>query len=781
MPEWLSHSSHWGAFSGSFRDGRLSIRPDLRDPAPSPILNNIPALLKAENRLLTPMVRRGWLDNGPGPDSRRGKDSYVAVSWDRAIELAAAELQRIAEGPGPESIFGGSYGWSSAGRFHHAQSQVHRFLNYVLGGYVRSVNTYSNGTAGVLLPHILGDVSRVTRDNDDWKQLADHSEVILAFGGLPVRNAMVSSGGNSKHVAPGSIAKAASRGARFFLVSPIRDDMPEEANAEWLAVQPGTDTALCLALAYVVITENLLDRDFIARATTGYDIFEAYLLGKGEEPAKSPAWAETICGISAQKIAELARLIASKRTLITASYSLQRQVFGEQPIWAALALAAILGRMTEPGCGFSFGLSSIGNVGKRPLGAPLPTLDQGRNGVKTFIPVARIADMLLSPGEEYQYDGRTLVYPDVRLVYWAGGNPFHHHQNLPRLARAFAQPDTIIVHDAVPTATTAHADIVFPATTTLERNDIGAAGNDTALIAMKQLVEPVGEALDDYDIFARLARALGKEELFTEGRSSAEWLRHLYRPLEEALAKTNHDAPDFDTFWEDGRLELPESDRPLYLRGFAEDPEARPLTTPSGRIEIASERIASFNYDDCLGYPVWLGRGEADPEVNPWPLVLIANQPARRLHSQIDFGQYSQDGKVAGREALSMHPEDAAARGVEDGMLVRVFNDQGACLAGVIVTSGIMPGVVQLSTGAWYSPAETLVDGKTLCLSGNPNVLTRDVPSSKLSQGCSGQVTRVEIEAFTQSIPQSALGPYIRSDAAMPDMQGLEDFKGKTQ
>ncbi len=184
------------------------------------------------------MIRRGWLENGPGPDRRRGADEYVAVSWEEASHRVALELKRVGEAYGPAGIFGGSYGWSSAGRFHHAQSQVHRFLNTTLGGYVRSVNSYSSGAASVLLPHIVGDMNEVARRGVSWEEIAGHSEVVLAFGGLALKNAQVASGGLSEHTERGFMQRAAQRGTRFISVSPLKSDLPEEAQGEWLALRP---------------------------------------------------------------------------------------------------------------------------------------------------------------------------------------------------------------------------------------------------------------------------------------------------------------------------------------------------------------------------------------------------------------------------------------------------------------------------------------------------------------------------------------------------------------
>ena len=414
-------------------------------------------------------------------------------------------------------------------------------------------------------------------------------------------------------------------------------------------------------------------------------------------------------------------------------------------------LAAALGQIGLPGGGYAYALGAIAYYGRRYNAVPIPTLPQGRNGVSDFIPVARIADMLLNPGGAYRYNGKTRTYPDIRLVYWAGGNPFHHHQDLNRLRRAFARVDTLVVHELGWTASARHADFVLPATMTLEREDIGGNANDPLLVPMQRIAPPFGEARDDYAIFSDLAERLGAREAFTEGRTVRQWLEHLYEPTRKALADSNLSAPSFDEFWGSDGLILPQApDDGGQLRSFRDDPDGARLPTPSGKIEIFSETIASFDEADCPGHPAWLAPVQAPAPSTP--LILVANQPATRLHSQLDFGGHSAASKHRGREVASMHPVDAAARGVADGDIIRIFNARGACLAGVRVTDGIRPGVIQLSTGAWYDPADPQEEAP-LCVHGNPNVLTRDAGTSSLAQGCTGQLTTAEVERFNGNLP----------------------------
>ena len=747
----LPHTSHWGVFSARLRDGALAVRPYAGDPDPNGIIGNFPAALRHRARIARPMVRRGWLERGPGPDGRRGRDGFVAVSWDEVLDRLGAELGRIRDTHGPGAVFGGSYGWASAGRFHHAQSQVHRFLNIAMGGYVRSVNTYSSGAASVIVPHVLGSYEDLTRRNVTWEQIAEHTEAVIAFGGMALKNSMVAGGSISQHVERGALARARARGCDFLPVGPLRTDLPPEAGAEWIANIPGSDTALMLALVHTLVAEGLHDRAFLDRHTEGWAVFERYLTGEADDQPKDADWAAPIAGIPAEEIRALARRLHGRRVLVVVAHSLQRAEHGEQPVWMGAVLAAALGQIGLPGGGYGYALGAIGYYGRRNSAVPLPTLAQGRNRVADYIPVARISDMLLNPGGTYRYNGQTRTYPDIRLVYWAGGNPFHHHQDLNRLRRAFAGVDTLVVHEMAWTATARHADIVLPCTMTLEREDIGASSNDPLMVTMHKVAEPHGEARDDYAIFAGLAERLGRGAEFTEGRDARQWLEHLYERTRRGLEEKGLPAPDFARFWEAGSLTLPqEPDDGGELRRFREDPVANPLPTPSGRIEVFSRTIDSYGEADCPGHPAWL-----PPEDAPRPgapLFLVANQPATRLHSQLDFGGHSAGAKHRGREVARMHPLDAAARSIAEGDIVRLFNARGACLAAVVVTEDVRPGVVQLPTGAWYDPADPEEEAP-LCVHGNPNVLTRDAGTSALAQGCTGQLTAVEVERFTGNLP----------------------------
>ncbi|KPK89461.1 MAG: biotin transporter BioY [Deltaproteobacteria bacterium SM23_61] len=747
-------ATHWGAYRVETKGGRVvQLHPFELDPHPSPIGRSMAGTLNDACRIAQPMVRKGWLRHGPrSGDNQRGSEPFVPVPWDTALGLAAQVIADVKQKHGNEAIFAGSYGWSSTGRFHRSQGHLQRFFS-LYGGFTGSVDTYSPAALGVILPRVIGPAYEIFNLMPTWDEIAVHTQLMVAFGGLALKNSQVNVQGVGIHSAEDRQRACRAAGVQFVNISPIRDDTADFLEAEWVALRPNTDTALMLGLAHTLVAENLHDRDFLHRCCTGFERFRAYLMGESNGRPKDAEWAAQISGLNAEWIRGLARRIAARRTLIGVSWSLNRADHGEQPYWMALTLAAMSGSMGKPGGGLGVGYAAMHSLGQpasvQAAGLPVPA-----NPVKTFIPVARISDLLLYPGQTIDYNGQKLLYPHIRLVYWCGGNPFHHHQDLNRLLRAWQQPETIIVHEPWWNSLARHADIVLPCTTPLERNDIVSGLFDNMILASRQVVAPFGEARNDCDIFAALAERLGFRDAFTEKRTEMEWLRHRYESTRRQMQERGTTLPEFEAFWEAGYVENPPPPKPVMLAALRANPEANPLKTPSGKVEIYSETIASFAYDDCPGHPIWLEPAEwlGSPLAERYPLHLISNQPRTRLHSQLDNGVTSLDSKIKGREPVTMHPQDAAARGLREGDVVRVFNERGACLAGLIVSDGVRPGVIQLATGAWYDPQQT-GEGASMDKHGNPNMLTIDRGTSKLAQGPIAHTALVEVERFAGELP----------------------------
>ena len=747
-------ASHWGAYRVETHEGRIvQLHSFERDPHPSPIGRSMAGTLNDACRIPQPMVRKGWLRHGPrSDDNQRGSEPFVPVPWDEALALAAQVLADVKQKHGNEAIFAGSYGWSSAGRFHRSQRNLQRFLN-LYGGFTGSVNTYSTAALDVILTRVLGPPYEVFSLMPTWDEIAANTQLMVAFGGLALKNSQVNVEGVGIHSAEDRQRACRAAGVQFVNISPVRDDTADFLEAEWVAPRPNTDTAVMLGLAHTLVAEDLHDRDFLHRCCTGFERFRAYLMGERDGQPKDAEWAARISGLSAEWIRGLARRIAARRTLIGLSWSLNRADHGEQPYWMAVTLAAMSGSMGRPGGGFGAGYAAMHSLGQ-PSSVQAACLPVLANPVKTFIPVARISDLLLYAGETIDYNGQKLTYPDTRLVYWCGGNPFHHHQDLNRLLRAWQKPETIIVHEPWWNSLARHADIVLPCTTPLERNDIVSGLFDNMIFASRQVAAPFGESRNDHDIFAALAERLGFRDAFTENRTEMDWLRHLYETTRCQMQGHGRTLPEFEAFWESGYVENPPLPKPVMLAALRADPEANPLKTPSGKVEIYSETIASFGYDDCPGHATWLEPAEwlGSPLAERYPLHLISNQPRTRLHSQLDNGVTSLESKIKGREPVTMHPQDAAARGLHDGDIVRVFNERGACLGGLIVGDGVRPGVIQLATGAWYDPQHT-GEGASMDKHGNPNMLTIDKGTSKLAQGPIAHTALVEVERFAGELP----------------------------
>lgn len=748
--------SHWGMYDVDVADGRIrDVRPSARDPDPAPLYRSLPDIVDHPSRVRFPAVREGYLAKGIASDrAARGGEPFVRVTWDRALDLVAAELQRAKREHGNDSIFAGSYGWASAGRLHHPRTLLKRMLN-LHGGFTDHVLDYSRGAALVIVPRVVGSEEPVGIKLTAWDSIIEHAELILSFGGMAPKNFQIDSGGMGVHRSNDWMRRIRAAGIEVVYTSPLRSDISEHLHAQWLPIRPNTDTALMLGIAHTLVTEGLHDQAFLDRYCTGFDVFARYLVGESDGLPKSAEWAARICELDPDVIRSLARRAAGRRTMITLAYSLQRGDHGEQPIWMGITLAAMLGQIGLPGGGFGVGYGSMGTKGIRHAPSVLRAVPAGNNPAGCFIPVSRITDMLLSPGASYDFNGLRLTYPDIHMVMWGGGNPFHHHQDINRLLRGWQKPETIVVQEVFWTPVARFADIVLPAASTLERNDISAGWWDNVVYAMKQAIPPIGEARSDLAIVAALAERLGYGEAFNEGRDEMSWLRFLYNAFSEQLSQKKIRIPDFDRFWEDGSLVLPEAATPYVLfEEFRRDPKANPLRTPSGKIEIFSSTIAGFHYDDCPGHPTWLEPSEwlGSKLAARHPLHLISNQPGPRLHGQLDPAPLSMAQKVKGREPLWINPFDATARGIGDGDVVRVHNDRGSCLAGARVTDAIRAGVVQLATGAWYDPAEPGRIG-AMDKHGNPNVLTLDKGTSKLAQAPTAHSLLVEVERWMSAAP----------------------------
>lgn len=701
------------------------------------------------------MVRKGYLASPASPQGVRGQDEFVRVSWNEALDLIHAQHKRIRETYGPSSIFAGSYGWRSNGVLHKAATLLQRYMS-LAGGYTGHLGDYSTGAAQAIMPHVVGG-NEVYQQQTSWPLVLEHTDVVVLWSANPLNTLKIAWNASDEQGIP-YFEQLRNSGKRLICIDPMRSETVDffGETMEWIAPHMGTDVAMMLGIAHTLVENDWHDVKFLQRCTTGYARFEAYLLGNSDGQPKTAEWASAICGVSAAKIRELAKLFHENTTMLMAGWGMQRQQFGEQKHWMVVTLAAMLGQIGTPGGGFglSYHFANGGNPTRRAavLASMQGAVKGGADAVDK-IPVARIVEALENPGAPYQHNGMDRHFPDIRFVWWAGGANFTHHQDTNRLIRAWQRPELVVISECNWTAAARHADIVLPATTSFERNDLTMTGDysNQHLVPMKRVVMPQGEARDDFEIFAELSERweTGGRERFTEGKSDLQWLETFYQIASERGASQQVTLPPFAEFWQANQLiEMPTSEQNgqfVRFAAFRADPQANPLKTPSGKIEIYSERIASFNYADCPPHPMWLVPDEWHGNAEPQQLQLLSAHPAHRLHSQLNHTSLRERYAVAGREPLTLHPQDARARNIQDGDLVRVWNHRGQVLAGAVVSDGIKPGVICLHEGAW--PDLDLQAGG-ICKNGAVNVLTKDLPSSKLGNGCAGNTALAWVEKY---------------------------------
>ncbi|RCW98467.1 MULTISPECIES: molybdopterin guanine dinucleotide-containing S/N-oxide reductase [Kosakonia] len=749
-------AAHWGPMLVD-TDGEkvLASRGALPTRHPNSLQTVVQDQVHSPTRVRYPMVRKGFLASPSSPQGVRGQDEFVRVSWDEALTLIHQQHQRIRETYGPSSIFAGSYGWRSNGVLHKAATLLQRYMS-LAGGYTGHLGDYSTGAAQAIMPHVVGG-NEVYQQQTSWPLILEHSEVVVLWSANPLNTLKIAWNATDEQGIPYFDALRKS-GKRVICIDPMRSETVDffGDSMEWIAPHMGTDVALMLGIAHTLVENDWQDADFLSRYTVGYDTFAAYLTGERDGVAKTAEWAAEICGVTADKIRELAALFHENITMLMSGWGMQRQQFGEQKHWMLVTLAAMLGQIGTPGGGFglSYHFANGGNPTRRAavLASMQGTVKDGIDAVDK-IPVARIVEALENPGAPYQHNGMDRHFPDIRFVWWAGGANFTHHQDTNRLIRAWQKPELVVISECFWTAAAKHADIVLPATTSFERNDLTMTGDysNQHLVPMKQVVAPQYEARDDWEVFAELSERweAGGRERFTEGKNDLQWLETFYNIAAERGASQQVTLPPFAEFWQANQLiEMPESEQNARFVRFADfrrDPQANPLKTPSGKIEIFSERINSFGYADCPPHPMWLEPDEWHGNAQPQQLQVLSAHPAHRLHSQLNYSRLRETYAVAGREPVTLHPADAKARGIVAGDVVRVWNQRGQVLAGAVVTDGIKPGVICIHEGAWpdLDPA-----AGGICKNGAVNVLTKDLPSSRLGNGCAGNTALAWVEKY---------------------------------
>jgi len=744
----IPHASHFGPFHAHVRDGKIvDITPQLdSDANPTVMVQGLADRCMTDSRVKYPCVRKSYLE-GKDRGDLRGKEEFVRVSWDKALDLAANAIQKAQKKGGNKSLYNSCYsGWAHPGAFK-PNAMAGRFFNQI-GGAVGTSGEYSNGAAGPTNPVIVGDME-VYSIQTAHEQIIANTEVMILWGADVYKTNRIGwAVPNHRNIDAYEEYKKA--GIKFISIDPIYTTSASEFKADWVKVRPGSDVALMMGMMHYLYQSKKYDSKFIEKYTHGFDKFLPYLLGKEDGIEKTPAWAEKLTEVPAAKIKEIADIMVSNRTFIAGNWAMQRAHHGEQVDWSIITLASMVGQIGLPGGGFGFSMHYAGggdaSSGKTTVGG---MSQGGGNKVNINIPASRMSDLINNPGKTVTFKGSKVTYPKVEVMLSAGSSPIGHQPDVNELVEAMRTLDTIITADPWWTPTAKMSDIVFPATNTMERDDItsGMSYSNDRVFAMKKVVDARYESQDDYWIFAQLSKRFGKEKKFTKGRTPLQWIEKLYG---RSYAKKKMGI-SFKEFWATGvaKYDIPDSAR-KYVRheAFRKDPVNNALKTETGKIQIFSEKFAAFGYDDFKGHPTWFEPAEwlgNKALAKKYPLHLVSPHPTYRVHSQLDNTWVQNVHKVQGREPIRISPNDAKKFGVKNGEVVEVYNDRGSVLAGVVVTNTIRDGVVAIEEGAWYSP-EDASKNKTRCNSGQANLLTSSRPTSQMAQATTANSVLVSIK-----------------------------------
>ncbi len=680
------------------------------------------------DRLTHPLVRVG----------PRGEGRFERIGWDEALDRVAAEIRRVRDTYGPGALFipYGTGAYSNT----NGSPLARRLLN-LAGGCLGTENSYSWACTNRATPTVYG--TRITgNQRQDWV----NTRYLLMWGWNP---AEMIDGTNSAWF----VKKAREAGTRVVAIDPRKTLSAVGLADEWIPIRPGTDAAMMSAMANVMIREDLYDREFVKTHCVGFDAatmpegaeeeesYEDYILGRRDGVEKTPLWAQAITGVPAETIERIAREFATAGPAhLCQGYGMQRRAYGEQVVRAGCVLAAITGNVGIPGGGAS------------GLGLPAPDggtrwtrFPECANPHPAAIPVAAWTEAVLRGREMGPADGvigADRLTSDIKLIYAVASNCLiNQHMDINRSARILrdeSKVEFLVVQDQFLTPTARFADLVLPACTAFETWGLqdGWKFSDELLL-MPKLVEPLGESRSDYRICAGVAERLGIGDAYTEGRDERGWVDHILTLYRDRFP----DVPGVDEFEASGIgvYALTVTEPAIAFADFRKDPDAHPLDTPSGKVEIFSMELHALGRpDEIPAVPKYIEEWESPfgSQAGRYPLQAVGSHSLSRVHSTHANNPWLAE---AFPQRVFLNPIDARARDIRDGDLVRVENERGAMVIPCRVTNRIMPGVVDIPQGAWWAPDENGVDR-----GGAINVLTAD-RRSPFAHGTTQHTIMVEI------------------------------------
>lgn len=704
------------------------------------------------DRIKKPMRRTGT----------RGSGAWEEISWDEALDLVASELKRVKETYGNEAIWY-HYGSGSTGGNITKRGTWPRLLN-AYGGYLGYYGDYSAGAIYGASTAQYGTAYYPSNSLED----AQNSRLQVMFGNNPLETRM--SGGGELAV---TLKVRKDFGVRTIVIDPRYSETAADVADEWIALRPGTDAALVAGMIHTMISEGLQDQAFLDDYCVGFDentlpdgvapnsSYRAYLEGKGRDGVeKTPEWAASFTGVPAVTIRRLAREIAStKPCAITQGWGPQRGANGENSARAIFTLAAAVGQIGISGGGTGW---REGNYSLPVTPFPLAIGDGATQGsmvpgniatqISHFNWIDAIDHGPAMTAEKDGVRGKDKLDVGIKLMVVNSSNTLINQHNDVHVTQETLRDDTkaefIVVIDHQWTPSCEWGDLVLPATTNFEENDIvpgGACSEMGWAIWGEKAIEPLYEAKTGYEMCTEIARRLGVEEIFTERRTQEQWRTHLMDMTRENVP----DFPDETTMAEVGVFRQKNPNGPIVaMKDFRDDPEANPLLTASGKIEIFSQWVDEISktwvfegdrsMDRVTALPEFLDpwEGVTESRTSEYPLQCIAHHYKGRTHST--YANLPWVNEV-NNQVVWINTGDAQARGIKNDDEVLVFNARGTIRTLARVTPRIAPGVVSIPQGAWYAPDADGVDR-----GANVNTIMKYHPTP-LSKSNPGHTALVEI------------------------------------
>lgn len=696
--------------------------------------------LNSPDRLLYPMKRAG----------KRGEGKFERISWEEAIQIIHDKLDHIIKTYGNESIFinyaTGMY--SAMGR-----NPSKRLLS-LLGGFVNQGADYSTHMLQVVMPYMFGsDKTKGSTfspyDNvnaSSFSEAALHSDLVVMFGNSPAETRMGGANAVWDFAKVREAVKA--RGGKIVNIDYRLNETSSGHSDEWLPIRPGTDAALCSALVHEFIKDGKTDEDFLAAYTVGWDeatmpesaqdknlSYKDYIMGAGyDKVEKTPEWAAPITQIPADKIRELARDLAkAKAPFVCQGWGSQRHTNGEDTTRAICMVPIALGQIGLPGT----------NTGQREAEPPtyLVSALPFKNPLKVSLPVYQFVNAI-DHGRDMTatnagIKGADKLGTDIKCLWnYAGNCLTNQHGDINYTHDILVDEskcEFILVWDTVMTDSAKYADILLPDAMRSEQLNLQNQGYSeyyTAVVVGGPAQEAPGECRSSYDVCADIAESFGIKEAYTEGKTHDEWAKSLY----EAGAAKDSRMPSWEEILEQGVYKRA-CDPAIGLKAFRDDPEAHPLGTPSGKIEIYSEQLATIAEtweleagEEIHPIPVfWPGPDGYGSVTDEYPLYCSGFHHKSRTHSSFGFIDVLEQ---AARQQMWINPKDAAARNIENGDTCFVKSPVGKILIEARVTNRIIPGTVGIPQGAWH---DADMDGDRIDKGGCINTLCtyRPTPLAK--------------------------------------------------